>query len=142
MALRPAVPTKRARTYLTKMTLSQMTSQVSIERPGDPTFNATTGLETATTTGAIWSGPARIYGTSGSLTMVGDAVVSLAQTTISIPQTAPLIKVDDIVTVTSTSDDPAMVNKRYRVVDVTEGGLLSPTRQLTATTLEGSPWGQ
>lgn len=140
MATRLPIPSARARSYLTKMVVGQMTSTVSIERPGAPTFNATTGAITGVKASDLWSGPARIYGTRGSLTSLGDGVVSLGQTNISIPQTAPLPHVDDIVTVTFSPDDPALTGRRYRIVDVTEGGILSPMRVLTVTTVEGSPW--
>lgn len=140
MTLRPPIPSARARAYVKKMAVAQMTSQVVVTRPGAPTFNATTGLTTAHEGSEVWSGPARIYSTSGSLTVQGDGVVSMGQTTIAIPQDAPLAHVDDIVDVTSSPDDSAMVGRRYRVVDVSEGGLLSPTRNLQVTTVEGSPW--
>lgn len=138
--IRPPLPSKRARAYVTKMTLAQMTSQVAVTRPGPPTFDPATGLTEAHAGATVWSGPARIYSTSGSLTVMGEGVVSLGQTNISIPQDAPLPKVDDIVDVTSSLDDPAMVNRRYRVIDVSEGGILSPTRTLACTTVEGNPW--
>lgn len=140
MALRPPVPSARARKYLTKMVVGQMTSTITIERPGRPTFNPTTGLTTGVEAQAIWTGPARVYGTTGSLTPLGDGVISLGQTNIAIPQDAPLPKVDDIVTVTVSPDDTAMVGRNYRVVDVSEGGILSPSRTLTVTTVEGNPW--
>lgn len=138
--MRAPVPTKRARAYLYKQTVAQMTSQVTIHRPGTPSFNATSGTMTAQGATTIWSGPARIYSIQGSLQVVGGGIASLGQTTISVPQDAPLAKVDDMVEVTSSPDDPAIVGKQYRVIDVTEGGIVSPARQLTVTVVEGSPW--
>lgn len=138
--MRAPIPSKRAREYVKKMTVAQMTSQVVVTRPGAPTFDSATGLTEAHTGSTVWSGPARIYSTTGSLTVLGEGLVSMGQTTISIPQDAPLPRVDDIVEVTASPDDPAMVERRYRVIDVSEGGLLSPSRQLTCTTIEGNPW--
>lgn len=140
MTLRPPVPSARARAYVKKMAVAQMTSQIVITRPGTPTFDATTGLTTAHTGTTVWTGPARFYSTTGGVQVIGDAVVSLGQTTVAIPQDAPLPEIDDIVDVTSSPDDTAMVGRRYRVIDVSEGGLLSPTRNLQVTTVEGSPW--
>jgi len=134
------VPSARARSYLYKMTVGQMTSTVTIERPAVPTFDSTTGMSTAHTSVVVWSGPARIYSTTGGMQLVGGGLAAIGQSTVSIPQDAPLPKVDDMVEVTASPDDPAMVGRRYRVIDVTEGGILSPSRQLTVTTQEGSPW--
>jgi Family of unknown function (DUF6093) len=140
MTLRAPVPSQRARNYVKKMALAQMTSQVAVTRPGAPTFDADTGLTTAHSTDPYWTGPARIYSTTGGIQVIGEGVVSLGQTTIAISQDAPLPKIDDIVEVTSSPDDPAMVGRFYRVIDVSEGGLLSPTRNLQVTTVEGNPW--
>lgn len=140
MSLRPPVPSARARAYLKKMTELQMQSQVHITRPGNPTFDPASGLTTAHTGSDVYTGPARVYPTQGALQAIGDGLVSIGQTSISIPQDAPLPKVDDIVDVVSTPDDSAMVDRRYRVIDVSEGGILSPSRSLTCTTVEGNPW--
>ena len=138
--MRAPVPSARARAYVKRMAVAQMTSQVVVTRPGTPTFDPDTGLTTAHEGSEVWTGPARIYSTTGGLSIQGDGIVSLGQTTIAIPQDAPLPHVDDLVDVVSSPDDSAMVGRRYRVIDVSEGGIISPTRNLQVTTVEGSPW--
>lgn len=138
--MRGPLPSAKARAYVTKMAIAQMSSTVTLERPSNPTFDSTTGKMTAGGSTLYWTGPARIYPTAGGMTQIGGAVVDQGQTTVAIPQDAPLPKEDDLVTVTATTDDSAMTGRKYRIIDVTEGGILSPTRNLTVTTVEGSPW--
>lgn len=140
MALRPPVPSRMARSYLSKMAIAQMTSTITVSRPADPAFNTTTGEISTGTYVTIWTGPARIYSESGALSVIGDEMVSVGTTYIAIAQSAPLPRVDDIAKVNTTLDDPALVDTVFRIVDVSVGGLLSPTRRLTVTTIESNPW--
>jgi len=140
MTLRPPVPSRFARNYITKMSMAQMTSTITIFRPSPADFDTDTGQISAGTGTTIWSGPARIYSESGSLASIGGELVSLGQTYMAIPQTALGVHVDDLAQVTATLDDPALVNTVFRIVDVSAGGLLSATRRLTVTTVEPNPW--
>lgn len=142
MGFLPPVPSPFARKYLVSMATAQMTSTITITRPTETAFNATTGDLTAGTAAAVWSGPGRIYSEAGSLTAIGGELVSLGQTFIAIPQSATLPHVDDLVTVTASSDDPALVDRVFRIVDVSMGGVISPTRKLTVTAIEPNPWNE
>jgi hypothetical protein len=70
--------------------------------------------------------------------MVGEDEVPLQATQLSIPWNAdPVPRRDDEVEVL-TSDDPAMVGKRFRIMDVAKAGDLRPTRRFTVQTIEAS----
>lgn len=121
----------------------QMQNSVQVLRPVAPTFNATTGLITAhSNTTLVWSGPARVYPASGGgNTQIGDGYLTLRTTTISVMEEgSDIIQVNDLVQITSDVDDAAGTNKQFRVIDVSLGGVLDPTRKLTCTEVEANPF--
>ena len=137
--LRPAVFSNRALSFLAVKMLSQMQMTIAITRPIAPTFNAATGLMTAHSNAiALYTGKARVYQVSGGQqSQIGDGVIFLRTTSVSIPETlASGVRVDDMVTITASIDDSVEVGTKYRIIDVTMGGIGDPTRKLTCTEWE------
>lgn len=138
-----ALPSKRAQAIITKKMLAQMGSTVVITRPTAPAFDATTGLMTATDTNTpLYTGPARIYPVSGGgQTFLGSEDTVMRTTTFSVPQTGTEgLRVGDLVTVAATQDDQALVGRQFRVLDVSMGGILDPTRKLSTQAVEPNPF--
>jgi hypothetical protein len=121
----------------------QMQSSITVLRPVAPSFDAASGLITAhSNTTTVWTGPARVYTASGGgNTQIGDGYLTLRTTTISVMEVgSDVIQVNDLVKITSDADDAAATNKQFRVIDVTLGGVLDPTRKLTCTEVEANPF--
>lgn len=122
---------------------SQMQNSIVVLRPLAPTFNSTTGMITAhSDTTTIWVGPARVYPASGGgNTQIGDGYLTLRTTTISVMEEGShVIQVNDLVKITSDVDDVSLNDKHFRVIDVSVGGVLDPTRKLTCTEVEPNPF--
>lgn len=126
------LPSAYAVKYMRRRAELMMTSTIRIFHPGNPVFDSTTGMTGGGTPTNIYQGPARIFTMTGSPAPLGDQVVSMNQTVVSIPYNSPLPRVDDVVEI-QTNDDPALVGRNYRIVDVEEGGIASPVRHLTVS---------
>lgn len=115
-----------------------MVDTVAIYRPGPMAFNSTTGLNAATSVKKIYEGHARIYSVEGpSLISVGEADLVFRQTYISIPaDVLPAPIRDDIVKVLEGRSDEDLLDKAFRVMDVSGGGIVRAVRRLLCQTLE------
>lgn len=107
-----------------------MTAECVITRPTSTAgWDDTTGKSAYPTPATIYGpGPCRINrGGSGAVpagaTTVADRTVTLVDYAIVIPTSAPLIQVHDLVTVTTCTGDPQLVDLTLRVKDVARGGL-------------------
>lgn len=133
--MRKLTPSTRSLNYVRKQSQLLMTSTVLIYRPGTPTFNSTTGVMTASNSQTIYTGPAHVYTAKGNMQDVAGELLTVNQTFVSIPWTAPVPKSDDVIQVT-VSNDPALTNRYFRIVDVPEGGINPIVRTLAVTGVE------
>lgn len=141
--MRSALPSKRALSFINQKMRSQMGSTIKVTRPTAPTFDTATGLMTAHDTGTvIYQGAARIYPvTGGGQSFLGSEDTIMRTTTFSVPETeTATVRAGDLVQVVTTLDDSALVGKEFRILDVTEGGLMDPTRKLSAQAIETNPF--
>lgn len=115
---------------------SLMTDTCTTVRPVAPTsleLDPVTLLPVTTAPTAIYVGPCRIrirrVAASGGASSVGPDNPSVLDSAMSVPYSAPLHDVNDIVTLTASLEQPGMVGLRFRVT-----GIL-PNTQATAQRL-------
>lgn len=96
-----------------------MTDTCTVTRPGEPVFNETTGTYTPTST-TIYTGKCRVQAanTLAGGPNAGERVVVISRFTVSLPISAPVVQVDDIVTVTIGTFDAQLIGKRFRVASL------------------------
>lgn len=123
----------RARAYIRSRATGNMNYTCQVQRIGAPSFDSVTGIYTAGEPSVLYTGVCRIWQVSGGGTVdVNQEGIILQQTKLSIPWNEGVgIKRDDEVKITAASYDPALVNKRYRILDVDKGGDLRATRTFT-----------
>lgn len=119
---------------------SNMTATVRVSRLADPTLNVTTGVLTADPAGdTVYEGAGRVWTVAGPLTMgIGDELSTFSSTFVSIPMSADLPHVDDLVEITAHSD-PTMVGRAYRVMDVEAGSQIPAARKMQVQGIQSSP---
>jgi hypothetical protein len=117
-----------ARRQATLYSEATMTSTVIVTRRTTVgALDYSTGLVVDAPT-TIYSGKARLSRLRGNVAMdLGDEQEYFTMVTVSIPLTAPLVIIDDMVEI-SASPDPHVVTRLFRVTD-TEGGGDLPTAQ-------------
>jgi hypothetical protein len=134
-----------SRKLVTKRAEAQMLSTVLIQRGDlgetDPLTGVVGGIVNPTT---IYSGKARVYPVSGAAVSIGDGMIDMRTTTISIPMSAPVPKRDDIVTITSDDlSDQDLDSRTFRITEVDGGGYIGAARRLTCTSFYPSRyWGE
>jgi hypothetical protein len=104
---------------------------VVTRRPSTPTavpFNAATGRSEYPDATTIHAGPCRIQTQAAGLgggraVEVGEKSTALRQYEVGMPLSAPLLKVNDVVSIVAAVDS-AMVGRTMRVVDVQGGSIL------------------
>lgn len=112
-----------------------MADQCVIERPSSRTLDTNTGVESVGQGTEIYSGKCRIAPTSErGEEVVGDEMVSWRDTDFFIPLSAPQIRQDDILTVTSATDSE-MVGRVWRITDVRQA-TYQVERKLSAQSLK------
>lgn len=119
---------------------SNMTATVRVSRLADPTLNVTTGILTADPAGdTVYEGAGRVWTVAGPLTMgIGDELSTFSSTFVSIPMSADLPHVDDLVEITAHSD-PTMVGRAYRVMDVEAGSQIPAARKMQVQGIQAGP---
>lgn len=104
-----------------------MTAACAVRRPGHATgFDENTGRSVYPDPAPFHAGPCRIQvlaRLAGGVD-VGDAQITIRPYQVSLPADVPEIRVNDQVEVTSCPDDPLLVGRLLRVVDVPAGSLL------------------
>jgi len=87
----------------------------------------------------VYSGKARIWtSNTGSVTVVGEAEITLTMTNVSIPLDASLPQKDDVIVVDANAHDTATVGNTYRVMGVDGGGLIGGARRMSCSTFSDS----
>jgi hypothetical protein len=124
---------KRARSYIQAHAESNMTYECVIQRVNSGAFDEDSSVYTAGTSAELYAGPCRIWEVSGSSAFdVANEQIVLQQTKLSIPWDEGLgIRRDDEVKIVASAYDPALVGKRFRIMDVDKGGDLRATRRFT-----------
>jgi hypothetical protein len=85
--------------------------------PGEPVMDPNTGIYTDPPLDAVYSGACHVRSVGGQrVAQFGDQPVTLRVATVQLPDDAPLVRVEDVVTVTA-SPNPLLVGVRMRVVD-------------------------
>jgi hypothetical protein len=85
-------------------------------------------------TSPTYAGKARIWeSNTGQIVIVGDAAITLMQTNISIPFSAPKPKRDQIVVVNYAPQDSDLDGRAFRIIAVDGGGQIGATRRMTVT---------
>jgi len=94
------------------------------------TFDPATGEYVTTPGETVYTGPCRVRpaGTSDRVVDAGGQAVSLFPFVASVPITAVRFAVDDLVTVTASALDPALVGTVLRVAQVAAGTHLTARR--------------
>lgn len=112
-----------------------MLDSIKVERPQGRSFNESTGIATTATQTLIYEGRARIAPTSPSVEEVGEELVSWRDADFYIPNDAPEVRVDDIITVTAA--DSGGVGRVWRVTAVRHA-TLQASRKVSAQSLAPS----
>lgn len=136
-------PPYSARTlaYLRSRLNDNMLGQLQVLRRAQPTLDTDSLLLTTKVATTVYAGKARIYSSNGGAPIyVGEGIIAVTATTVSLPFDAPEIKVDDIVLVSSFGADPQLVADTYTVKDVAGGGLMRATRQLSCQAYQANRW--
>lgn len=101
-----------------------MTMEVEITRPAKSTFDRNTGRMTNPPDATVYTGVARMYEVVGGQAYnLGDEPQFYASSYVSIPVSAPRPWANDDVRIV-TAEDPALVDRHYRITGVDTGGLL------------------
>lgn len=107
----------------------------TVNAPGVVAYDPDLGYDTAAAGGEVYSGKCRIRPSGGSrVVMAGDAPVTLRLFDLTLPWDATALLVDQLVTVTD-SNDPYMVDRVFRVVDVLGGSDTAYRRAVVEDTL-------
>jgi hypothetical protein len=93
-------------------------------------FNEATGQYEPTAGAQKYAGKCRVRppNVQDRTVEAGDRVVSLRSYVVSLPLTATVFAVDDVVRITASVLDPALVGARLRVTDVAKGTHLTARR--------------
>lgn len=93
-------------------------------------LDETTGQYTTASGASRYTGPCRVkvQATQDRATSAGERVIMLRTFIVSLPITAVTVKVDDVVRITASVLDSALVGTRMRVVDVAKGTGLTARR--------------
>lgn len=125
--------------YVQRYAEYNMTAGVRIMRMTDVLFGSDTGVVEAQESELVYEGPARVYTISGPSTYnLGEEPQYFSGSYVTVPITAdPVPMVDDVVEVL-THLDPAVVGRRFRVMDVESGGQYPGYRRLQVTGVQSS----
>lgn len=127
--------------YLRAQASALMSSQVRVRRPAVPVYSATTGYAVGTTSETGYVGLAHIHpAAGGAATYVGDQLVGMMQVTVSLPWDASPVPAEEDQVYIEATDDPALVGRTLRVVDVSKGGIGFAVRELSCTFVEPGPF--
>ncbi len=121
-AISDALPSLRAQAE------SMMRTTVDIDTPGPVVTNPETGAATVATGTPVYTGPARIKPATVAHGSIADSDVALAHDQLSIPVTAPPLRVGMRVVVTASDHEPRLVGGVYRVVAEHVGELTTAQR--------------
>lgn len=108
-----------------------MVDACTITRPsGTSTFNPTTGQSTPGSPTAVYTGACRVKPRDNADRVVqfGQEAVSFWPYLVSVPMSVTGIALDDVVTVTASALDPALVGLVLRVREVLSGSHLTARR--------------
>lgn len=131
-----------ARAYVRGRAMAHMTSEVRISRHRDGELDTATGLYTADTGKKIYEGIARIWDSgTGAVINAGEADLVTTVTYCSVPFSAPIPRIDDLLVVTHSPSDGALLNRGFRIIAIDGGGLARATRRLQISALsENRSW--
>ena len=139
----PRTISTRTRNWVQRSAEYQFNCEVRIYQNGDSLLNTSTGLYEVVEGTEIYSGPARIWSSdTAGLYIVGDNDLSRRDTMCSIPwDTSPVPRNDDSLEVTSSPNDPDLLNRVFRIMSVDGGGQVLPTRRMRLAGLaENRSW--
>ena len=128
----------RARAYIRSHAEANLTHECVIQRVGEATFNRATSVYTAGETTELYEGPCRIWEITGGATLdVNAEQVITRQTKLSIPWNEGIgIRRDDEVKITAAPYDDSLVDRRFRILDIDQGGDLRATRRFTVQAIQ------
>lgn len=111
-----------------------MVDTCTVTRPGAATLNETTGVVTRATT-TVYTGACRVKPDAApSETQSGEREVVVRRFIVSIPTSETGVEVDDIVTVTASELDPALVGRTLTVGGIVTGSHVTARRLVCALT--------
>lgn len=115
----------------------------TIASPADPEFDDDLGYETVGVGAAVYSGVCRIRPTGGQerVHLAGEALVTLRTFDLTLPWDTTGVKVGQRATITS-SEDPHMIDRVFRVVDVQGGSDGAYRRLIVEDTLDVDEGGE
>lgn len=129
-----------ARAYLRRRTTEKMEDACQIWHPRENvSFDRTTGVATAFKGDLLYEGPCRIWQvTPGSPTLLGDEVITQAQTMLSLPFDAPVQpRRDDVVYVTKATD-PALQGFYFQAIASSFSGGLRASRRFQVSVMKNA----
>lgn len=111
-----------------------MVDACTITRPGAASLNETTGVVTRTTT-TVYTGACRVKPDAApSETQSGEREVVVRRFIVSIPTSETGVEVDDVVTVTASKLDPALVGRALTVGGIVTGSHVTARRLVCVLT--------
>lgn len=116
-----------------------MIAMVKVTRPTAPVFDRDTGGLAAMGADSVrYEGKARVYSVTGPVQYaLGDEPTFYSSTFVSIPITAPIPRVDDVVEILS-HPDPNIVGRSFRVQDVEAGGQIPVVHRMQVVGIQAS----
>lgn len=85
---------------------------------GGPVFDPDTGEYTEPTPTTVYSGACKVQArTSVSTSAVGGELLTMMQVEVHVPMSVTGVQVNDVVTITASVNDAALVDRGYRVTD-------------------------
>lgn len=117
-----------------------MTARVRVGRPGGVVDGGSVSdPSTVSRRKVVYEGRARVYGVgSGGSSDVGDELTFWSSSYVSIPLSSDWTQVDDMIEVVA-HDDPDVVGRWFRVVNVDSGGQFPVVRRHTVTGAQKDP---
>ena len=111
-----------------------MVDTCTVTRPGAATVNETTGVVTRATT-TVYTGACRVKPDAApSETQSGEREVVVRRFIVSIPTSETGVEVDDVVTVTASKLDPALVGRALTVGGIVTGSHVTARRLVCVLT--------
>lgn len=118
-----------AGSYIRRRAAHLMVDECRIWTPGAPVVAPGTKIATRGVKELKYEGPCRLWeAQSGSQVIIGEEQVSMTQTFLSLPYTAPIPEPDDICQITK-SVDIDLVGRTVSIVAITRGGGLRASRR-------------
>lgn len=126
--------------YMRARAQAHMVSTVSIDRVSAPAWDSGTSLAVPGTRTNLYTGPARLWISSGisPLEIGTEAELATENINVSIPYGSAAVRRDDAISVTASFDDPYWTGKVLRIDSVDGAGLATITQRFSCSLIVAS----